>query len=103
MKKVQVIWSDEALNDLETIYDFLTEKSQPAAQRIAESILSRAKQLESFPESGPKQETIKTSVREYRYLVEGNYKVIYSYQPESQAVHIATIFDTCYNPEKLKV
>jgi plasmid stabilization system protein ParE len=34
MKKAQVIWSDEALNDLETIYDFLAEKSQPTAQRI---------------------------------------------------------------------
>lgn len=103
MKKAQVIWSDEALNDLETIYDFLAEKSQPAAQRIVESILDKSRQLESFPESGAKQETIKATTKEYRYLVEGNYKVIYSHQPESQTVHIAVIFDTRYNPEKLKV
>jgi len=103
VKKAQVIWSDEALHDMETIYDFLTEKSQPAAQRIIENILSRTKQLESFPESGAIQEIAKPSVKEYRYLVEGNYKVIYSYQSEIQTAHIATIFDTRYNPEKMKV
>jgi toxin ParE1/3/4 len=103
MKKAQVIWSDEALNDLETIYDFLAEKSQPAAQRITESIMGRAKQLETFPESGPKQETIKASVKEYRYLVEGNYKIIYSHQEESHVVHIEIIFDARQDPEKLRV
>jgi plasmid stabilization system protein ParE len=59
--------------------------------------------LDSFPEPGTKQETIKATAREYRYLVEGNYKVIYHYQLESQAVHIAAIFDTRYNPERLNV
>ena len=103
MKKAQVIWSDEALNDLKTIYDFLAEKSQPAAQRIVESILDKSRQLESFPESGAKQETVKATAQEYRYLVDGNYKVIYSYQPEIQTAHVAVIFDTRYNPEKLNV
>jgi plasmid stabilization system protein ParE len=42
--KAQVIWTDEAVNDLETIYDFLAENSQLAAQRIVESILNRVKQ-----------------------------------------------------------
>ena len=103
MKKAQVIWSDTALHDMETIYDFIVEKSQPAAQRIIETILGRAKQLESFPESGVMQETAKPAVKEYRYLVEGDYKILYSYQAEIQRVYIATIFDTRYNPEKMKV
>ena len=103
MKKAQVIWSDEALNDLETIYDFLANNSQQAAQRVVESLLSRSKQLESFPESGAKQETMIAGIKEYRYLVEGNFKVVYSYQPESQTIHITAIFDTRYSPEKLRV
>lgn len=103
MKKAQVIWSNTALHDMETIYDFLVEKSQPAAQRIIETILGRAKQLESFPESGVKQETVKPAIKEYRYLIEGDYKILYSYQAEIQRVYIATIFDTRYNPEKMKV
>ena len=52
MKKVHVIWSTEALVDLETIYYFLAEKSEQAARRIIESILSRIEQIETFQESG---------------------------------------------------
>jgi toxin ParE1/3/4 len=55
--------------------------------------------LEAFPESGPKQETITASVKEYRYLVEGNFKIIYSHQEESHVVHIEIIFDARQDPE----
>ena len=102
-RKRKFIWSDEALSDLETIYDFLAENFQPAAQRIVESILSKSRQLESFPESGAMQQTLVSTDKGYRYLVEGNYKIVYSYQPESQTVHVALIFDTRSNPEELKV
>ena len=102
MKKLQVIWSAEALVDLETIFDFLAEKSQQAAQRIIESMLARAKQLETFPESGARHDVVKSESKQYRYLVEGNYKIIYSYQSDNQAVYIEIVFDTRYNPDKLK-
>ena len=103
MKKVHVIWSTEALVDLETIYDFLAEDSVLAAQRVVENILLRIKQIETFPESGVKQETVKKMARDYRYLVEGNYKIIYSYQGEEQVVYVEVIFDTRKNPDSLKV
>lgn len=103
MKQIQVIWSSEALVDLEVIYDFLAEKSQPAAQRTIENLLARTQQLEAFPESGARQETVKNKHKEYRYLTEGNYKMIYSHQSENQVVYIEIIFDTRYNPDKLKV
>ncbi len=88
---------------METTYDFIAENSPPAAQRIVEAMLARAKQLEAFPESGARQETLKDKGKEYRYLVEGNYKIIYSYQHETQAVYIEVIFDARYNPDKLKL
>lgn len=103
MTRTQVIWSAEALVDLEVIYDFLSEKSQPAAQRVIEGLLSRTKQLENFPESGALHESMKDTHKQYRYLVEGNYKMIYSYQSGNNVVYIEVIFDTRYNPDKLKV
>lgn len=103
MKVAQVIWSNEALNDLEVIYDFLAEKSQPAAQSIVEGILDRAKQLESFPESGARHNLLNIHSTEYRYLVEGHYKIIYTFQVQSHVVYITTIFDTRYDPEKLMI
>ncbi|HMI66008.1 MAG TPA: type II toxin-antitoxin system RelE/ParE family toxin [Cyclobacteriaceae bacterium] len=101
MKKVQVIWSTEALVDLEMIYDFLEEQSQQAAQNVIEKILSRVRQIETFPESGATQVRLKDTDKEYRYLVEGNYKIIYGIT--DQQAYIATVFDTRYNPDKLKV
>jgi toxin ParE1/3/4 len=103
VKNAKVFWSTEALADLEMIYNFLAEKSPEAAKRIVGDMQRRTKQLESFPESGARQETLKNKRKEYRYLVEGNYKIIYSYQMASQMVYIEIIFDTRYNPEKLKI
>jgi plasmid stabilization system protein ParE len=103
VKKVQVIWSDEALTDLEAIYNFIAENSQSAAQKIVETILSRTSQLEAFPESGASQETLKTKSKEYRYLIEGHYKIVYSFVNAQNVVYVEVIFDTRLNPEKLSV
>lgn len=100
MKQAQVIWSDEALKDLESIYEFLEQKSQPAAQQLIENILGRSRQLETFPESGASQVS---ALKNYRYLVESHYKIMYSYQIENHTVFILTIFDTRRNPDELKV
>ena len=58
MKRAQVIWSNEALVDLEIIYDFLAQKSRQAAKHVVENIIEKVAQLENFPESGPHQEKI---------------------------------------------
>jgi len=94
-----IIWTDHALQDLDTIYIFLTEKSQQAANQLIFKILDRVKQLEEFPESG--QEQLLPNTGTFRYLVEGNYKIMYEF--EKEAVFILTVFDTRQNPEKLKL
>jgi addiction module RelE/StbE family toxin len=103
VKRTHVIWTREALNDLETIYEFLAQQSYPAAQRIIEELLQRAKQLELLPESGVKQEFIKGKSKEYRYLVAGNYKVVYTFNKQQSVAYVVTVFDTRLNPEKLSV
>jgi toxin ParE1/3/4 len=92
---------NSALVDMESIYDFLAEHSQQAAQNAIEGILARARQIETFPESGAIQLTLKNTGEEYRYLVEGNYKIIYRIR--DQQAYIATVFDTRYNPDRMKV
>jgi plasmid stabilization system protein ParE len=32
VKKLQVIWTDESMGDLEVIYDFIAEKSRKSAK-----------------------------------------------------------------------
>jgi len=57
MKKIQVIWTDESLSDLEVIYEFIEEQSPKSAKKVIQSILSRTRQLEVFPQSGSPQQT----------------------------------------------
>jgi plasmid stabilization system protein ParE len=101
MKKVQVVWIDESVYDLEIIYDFLAEKSFNSATKIIDAILSRTRQLESFPQSGQVVENDKKYEKEYRYLVEGNYKIIY--RLDEKAIFILAVTDTRQNPTKLKI
>ena len=101
MKPVKVIWSEHALIDIEIIYDFLCAKSQSAATNIVETILNRSAQLENFPESGPIEVELNDLDKQYRYLVEGNYKIIYRYTKGSSVVYIVSVFDTRLDPEKL--
>lgn len=53
MKQIRIIWTDEAIFDLELVFDFLALKSVNAAEKLIEAILSRTRQLENFPSSGP--------------------------------------------------
>jgi plasmid stabilization system protein ParE len=101
VKKIQVIWTDESLSDLEVIYDFITERSPESAKKVIQSILSRTHQLEIFPQSGSPQKTELMANREYRYLVEGNYKIIYSL--DDKVLYVEAVVDTRQNPTKLKV
>jgi len=103
VNKAQVVWSAESLADLEIIYDFLAEKSKTVAQQVVSDLLNRTEQLETFPESGAIQQSLISSTKVYRYLVEGNYKILYSYNPQNNLVYIEIIFDARNDPEKLKI
>ena len=103
MKKTQAIWTAEAIGDLEIIYDFLAIHSSVAAQRICENILGRSRQIEAFPDSGSLHISLKDSNKNFRYLVEGNYKIIYSHQVNPEVIYIHAVFDARLNPEKLKM
>ena len=101
MKQTQVIWTEESLNDLETIYDFIAEKSSKSAKRIIKAILSRTRQLKDFPKSGTPQATNISTGKEYRYLIEGHYKIVYS--NTGKPLYIEAIVDTRQDPSKSKL
>lgn len=93
----QVIWTNAAFDDLLEIEEFI---GQPKADRIIESIMSRARQLSQFLEIGAIQE-MPSHRRMYRFVVEGNYKIIYSF--ERSIVQICAVFDSRRDPKNLKL
>ncbi len=98
---MKVIWSKAALKDLKDVYDFIAESSEHYAVEIANNIYLRSNQLSNFPYSGPEQHFRKRRRKEYRYLVEGNCKIIYSV--EKDTVIIEAVFDTRQSPTKLRL
>ena len=96
MKIIPVVWTSEAFSDFETIFDFIFSQSQLSAASITKSILARARQLEHFPESGAEQKTLHKKKQSYRFLVEGNYKIIYSYR--NDVVYINAVIDCRQDP-----
>lgn len=47
-----VLWSNKALNDLQRVYDFLSEKNEDAAIEAFKTIRQAAIFLENFPGAG---------------------------------------------------
>ncbi|WP_019989476.1 type II toxin-antitoxin system mRNA interferase toxin, RelE/StbE family [Rudanella lutea] len=71
----QVIWTEQAYNDLHAIYEFISAESERYATLLTDKLFSRTQSLISFPEMGRMVPEIgKPTVRE---LIEGNYRIIY--------------------------
>jgi len=63
---------------------------------VISRILSSTKRLSHFPDSGQEEETLKELNRGYRYLVSGNYKIVY--RSEGKVVIVAAVFDNPPRP-----
>jgi len=98
--ELKVFWTETALNQLRDIFDYYKVKAnQRVARNIVKKIVNRTIQLERNSKSGSREPLLESRKFEYRYLVEGNYKIIY--WTEDNYVKIASIFDSRQNPEKL--
>ena len=99
--ELRVFWTDTARFQLEDIFDYYKNAaSLKVARKLVKQIIDRTIQLEQKPISGPKEPLLTDRKFEYRYLVEGNYKIIYWI--ENNYIKIATVFDCRQNPEKMK-
>ncbi|MBV1915024.1 MAG: type II toxin-antitoxin system RelE/ParE family toxin [Pseudomonadales bacterium] len=79
---MKVSYTEEALNDLKRLREFIEVKNPVAAQRIATSILKGVGQLKTFPDIGaPVQYAPNPS--KVRDLIIGNYIVRYLIRTEN--------------------
>jgi plasmid stabilization system protein ParE len=97
---MKVIWTEFAVDSLYDIYKYYKEAaSKNVAQRIKSRIFSATRQLKRHPESGQLEPNLEQLGEDHRYLVEGNYKIIY--RKVSEGVLITDIFDTRQDPKKM--
>ena len=96
-----VLWSDSAIEELQEIFEYYNiSASYKVASKITNSIIDKTLLLEKNPRIGQVEELLNYKQREIRYLVYGNYKIVYGV--EENFVIIATIFDCRQNPIKLE-
>lgn len=97
---MRIVFTEEAIKNLDDIYDYYQEIAPPVAYKIIEAIIERANQLINFPDSGPEEPYLKHLGLGHRHLIEGNYKIVFT--RDNTTVSITHIFDTRQNPDKLK-
>ncbi|MBK6283972.1 MAG: type II toxin-antitoxin system RelE/ParE family toxin [Draconibacterium sp.] len=97
---MKIFWTDFASGTLTEIYEYYKEKASPiVARKIKSEIFKSTQQLKQFPYSGHVELNLQKLNKGYRYLVKGNYKIIYKEIPEG--ILITDIFDTRQDPVKI--
>jgi plasmid stabilization system protein ParE len=97
---MKIIWTDFASETLIEIYKYYKEKASPViAQKIKSEIFRTTKQLKEHPHSGHIEFNLEKLKEGHRFLVKGNYKIIY--KEISDGILITDIFDTRQDPIKI--
>jgi toxin ParE1/3/4 len=86
---VKLIWTDQAIDDLDNVGEYIAENSERYAKLTIQKIFERTDVLKSFPRAGRiVPEKNEENVRE---LVEGNYRIIYEIISEN-LIYILTVY-----------
>lgn len=71
----RVIWSDEAIDDLQQIFDYVARDSGRYAAAVVRRIVGSTRMLKNYPRSGRAVPEVDDET--YRELLVDNYRVIY--------------------------
>jgi len=101
MKKLKLYWTPFALKCLDEIKEYIIQEtySVKTADKYVNKLIDRVELLQNFPESGRQEELLKHLEQNSRYLVEGNYKIIYQYKDTK--IIITDVFHVKQNPLKI--
>lgn len=100
MKPYSIYLSKGAELDLFEIVNYYESKNRKFAIEIYKTIKSRVMELSSTPERGRQvPELEQQGITNYRELIEGNYRIVYSISESRVSVH--TIVDSRRNLEEI--
>ena len=98
---MRIVWTQFAIDRLKEIFEYYAEYvNKRVAHKIRTEILSASKYLEKHPESGQIEENLKFLKFTYRYILIGNYKLIYRIE-DADVVLINDVFDVRRDPDKM--
>lgn len=74
----EIVWTEPALGDLDTIADYIALDNENAARSLVERVFARVEQLRRFPQSGSRPAELPG--RRYRQIVEPPCRIFYRVQ-----------------------
>lgn len=99
---LEIFWSQFAEDQLQDIYQYYKFKAGvKAAKKIINEIVDRTFILNENYKIGQVEDLLIERKQEFRYLVSGNYKIIYYINLDKDKIIIANIFDARQNPIKM--
>lgn len=99
---MRVDWKESAVNDVEEVYEKLKiNRGKLSADKEIDKIFDQTALLENFPKMGAVQENHNAGGETVRYLVQGNYKILYQINTSKGLVEILAVFDTRQDPSKM--
>jgi toxin ParE1/3/4 len=86
---VKLIWTDQAINDLGDIGDYIGENSEKYAKLTVKKLFERPEILKTFPQAG--RIVPEKNEENLRELIEGNYRLIYEIV-SADLINILTVY-----------
>ncbi len=77
---MKVEWTDNALEQLWAIHEYIAQSSPQYAQRVVDRITRRTQQIRDFPLSG--RVVPEYNAPQIREVIEGPYRIIYYIKPD---------------------
>lgn len=98
-----IYWTAFSENELQNIFSYYQEKvSIQVATEIIEKIVNETAVLESNPYIGQIEESLKDRTKEFHYLIQSNYKIIYWINLDKKQIEIWDVFDCRQEALKMK-
>lgn len=95
---MKVHWTDNAIQNLIAIYDYISQDSPFYAQKMVDRLTRRSQQIAAFPRSGRRVPEYRDD--DLREIIEGPYRLIYRIKSEQLDV-IAVIHGARQLPTEL--
>ena len=94
----KVIFSPQAIEDLESVVRFIARDNPDAAARLGNALIGRVAILADFPELGPNY----SKRPNIRRLVSRPYVIFYRYRQNEKVVDILRYWHGAQNPSNLR-
>lgn len=94
-----VIWSENSVQSMQSIYDFIHVRSPKNAEFVIDTLFDIGDNLNKFPERNPKDPIFDSN--KIRFFPKWNFKIVY--RIEKKRIYILDVFSTRQDLDKFSL